>query len=235
MKNLQVIEKKDPKHDGLELDIVKVWYTIQGEGPFAGKPAIFIRLAGCNLQCPGCDTDYTTDRRQVEVNKLYSEAIALLPKETNRTNLIVVTGGEPFRQNVIPMLDIFTKRGFHVQFETNGTIPEWGLSEFTKSSFSVVCSPKAGVIHPKLHKFITAMKYVGEAGQLDEEDGLPLSVLGNKTKPARPPAGIDKVYLQPMDSGTEKKNDANLKAVVESCMKHGYILCLQQHKIIGLE
>src|SRR3954467_9071958 len=48
------------RSDGNSLSIHSIFYTLQGEGPYSGCPAVFMRLAGCNLQCPGCDTDYTS-------------------------------------------------------------------------------------------------------------------------------------------------------------------------------
>ena len=61
--NSQPIEKRSRDADVLEVH--SIFYTLQGEGPFCGSPAIFIRLAGCNLQCPGCDTDYTSKREHL--------------------------------------------------------------------------------------------------------------------------------------------------------------------------
>ena len=58
-RNTQPAEKQ-VKSSGLILAINSIFYTIQGEGPFAGSPAVFVRLAGCNLQCPMCDTEYTS-------------------------------------------------------------------------------------------------------------------------------------------------------------------------------
>ena len=56
--NSQAIEKS-AHYTTRSYDVHSIFPTIQGEGPFVGQPAIFIRLAGCNLQCPACDTDYT--------------------------------------------------------------------------------------------------------------------------------------------------------------------------------
>jgi len=78
------------------IDIVDYFRTIQGEGPFAGFPAVFIRMAGCNLKCPGCDTNYTHGRDTVSAIALTEELVPLLAK-TPRA-VIVITGGEPFRQ-----------------------------------------------------------------------------------------------------------------------------------------
>ena len=56
MINKQPIEKREPSYEGT-LQVHSIFKTIQGEGPFCGTPCVFVRLAGCNLQCPACDTD----------------------------------------------------------------------------------------------------------------------------------------------------------------------------------
>jgi len=96
MKNIQPIEKSVFDEEG-RLNVVKVWSTIQGEGPFTGTPAVFVRLAGCNLQCPLCDTNYTTNRKL----RSAEEVADLVQSEHSKTSLVVLTGGEPFRQNVM--------------------------------------------------------------------------------------------------------------------------------------
>ena len=94
MINIQPIEKIE--HYGVPddggLDVHSIFPTIQGEGPFVGQPAIFIRLAGCNLQCPLCDTEYTEGRIRLSVPVIFDavqEHIRLFAP------LIVITGGEP--------------------------------------------------------------------------------------------------------------------------------------------
>ena len=77
MTNVQKQEGYSKDLIGNSLEVVDLWQTIQGEGPFAGMRAIFIRLAGCNLQCPFCDTDYTSKRETLEVRMIYQKAIDL--------------------------------------------------------------------------------------------------------------------------------------------------------------
>lgn len=225
MENLQVIEKPINDERGL-LDVIKIWPTIQGEGPFQGKPSIFIRLAGCNLQCPGCDTDYTTNRSLVNPVRIVSECQKIMKK-----CLVVITGGEPFRQNLKPLLRNLFVSGYKVQVETNGTI----FQPLPFERIITVCSPKTPIIDEKLVPFIDAYKYILEADHVDPRDGLPTSVLGKEIRPARPHSDLVPIYLQPMDSGNEEQNTKNLTAVVKSCFEYQYVVCIQLHKLLGLE
>lgn len=231
--NTQPIEKLALNKDG-KLDVQSVFHTIQGEGPFAGYPAIFVRLAGCNLQCPGCDTDYTSDR--------YLYSLPDLLKEIEQTNdfpdsakpLIVITGGEPFRQNITPLCNILVYNGYKVQVETNGTLPP---SQGLPDEVHIVCSPKTGNINVAMRVRIDSLKYVVRAGEICK-DGLPTRALGNDAVPvvAKPPEGYEGViYVQPMDEKDAKLNTRNTQAAVRSSMMHGHIFQLQVHKFANLE
>jgi len=220
-----MLNKQPPEHrdhsspDSLE--IVDVWKTIQGEGPFAGRPATFIRLAGCNFQCPACDTNYTTGRR--------FELVEDLLELTGGADLVVLTGGEPLRQDITRLVDLLIDRGTQVQIETNGILHLPGLH----SRAVVVCSPKTPGIARERWPY--AFKYVLQAGQVDT-DGLPLTALGGM-RPARPPEDFPRseIYLQPLDEQDPEANKRNVDATVQSCMQYGYRLCLQMQKIVGLK
>src|SRR4051812_26652612 len=109
---------KEPirKHPRPWVDIVDIFLTIQGEGPEHGKAAVFIRTAGCNLDCPLCDTDYTTNRKVVLIDDIVAKV-----KELRNKCLVVITGGEPFRQNTTQYLcEKLLLKGYQVQIETNG-------------------------------------------------------------------------------------------------------------------
>ena len=228
--NQQPKEKRTTEATG-ELDVVNIWSTIQGEGPFNGTPATFVRLAGCNLQCEWCDTDYTSNR------KWWSPSALVEKLQTLGHELVVVTGGEPFRQNCRPFVMAAVRAGFRIQFETNGTLNRSDVSLLARAPnipVTVVCSPKTSRIHPKLH--IHVLKYVVEHDNVDEKDGLPTSCLGNGLIAAKPPKGFDpsNIYIQPLDVQNETANALHMLEAVNSCMKHGYRLCLQVHKIAGL-
>lgn len=218
------------------LDVIEVFSTIQGEGPFMGEPAVFVRLAGCNLQCPFCDTDYTTQRRSVLPDELVREVEHEFTKPVRVRNrpLVVLTGGEPLRQGLGRFAVACFLKGYHVQVETNGTMYDPSLlGHYNK--LSIVCSPKTPHLNGALAPHIAAYKYVVRVGEVDLTDGLPTSVLGNGLRAARPHAGfLGKIYLQPCDERDAIPNKVNAELAAYLCMKFGYTLCLQLHKIVGL-
>jgi organic radical activating enzyme len=249
--NEQPISKPDMDTGKKTLRVIKIWKTIQGEGPFSGCSAIFVRLAGCNLQCPLCDTEYTQGVRHMSIDQVMLE-IATIKNETNATpSLVVLTGGEPFLQNLTALThEVCNVMGLALQIETNGTT-------FSRDNLlaammaTVVCSPKSPTISKDLFPYIDAYKYVLQAGHVCEKDGLPTSVLGNELRVARwydianiPEPNVrtvdlstmeQNVYVQPCDEQNEFNNRENLKVAVSTVMKYGYRLCTQVHKQIGLE
>ena len=231
-------QKPTPRiRGGFGTIVHSIFYTIQGEGPLVGRPAVFVRLYGCNLHCPQCDTDYTSQQLAWQPDILAEHIIDKFKAPTSP--LAVFTGGEPFRQNLIPIIRALQERDCHVQIETNGTL---GLPKGNPGTHGVnwplvdiVCSPKTGRVNKMLERFITAYKYVVTADQMSKEDGLPLTALGHPAHPmlARPRKGFptERIYVQPVDPDPD---GANLAACVKSCYEFGYTLCLQIHKIIGV-
>lgn len=217
----------DLRDDG-SLEVHSIFTTIQGEGPYAGHRAVFLRLAHCNLQCPGCDTEYTNGSERMAISEIVDRVI--------RTDysLVVITGGEPFRQNITPLTDALEEENCKVQIETNGILaPAKGFS----STAFVVCSPKTNSISKEMAYRADAYKYIIKAGDVDV-DGLPIHSLLHKVKErvARPPQDYSgKIYLQPMDEYDVTKNAENMQSAVCSVLENGYILCLQTHKYAGVE
>ena len=101
----------------------EVFYSIQGEGAFAGTPAVFVRFSGCNLACPWCDTDHS-HAEEMTRDKLEDAVRGLLKGHDGA--IIVLTGGEPALQlrEDEPLFFGFKTR---VCIETNGTlpVPDW--------------------------------------------------------------------------------------------------------------
>ncbi len=233
--NQQPPEKPSYREDGF-LQVFKVFPTIQGEGPFTGTPAIFARLSGCNLgafSCSLCDTDYTSQRELLSSSELVDRIKQAAGP--NRISLIVVTGGEPYRQNIIPFTKHAIREGFRVQVETNGTLCPPGME--TLSSLSIVCSPKTPKINWDMERCVSAYKYVLDADFVDPDDGLPTCTMGASLRIARPAFKFspEHLFIQPLDEQDEVENQRNRKAAVDSCLRFGYRLSLQTHKLLGLE
>ena len=114
------------------LDVSEIFGpTIQGEGPSVGRPAVFLRLSGCNLHCTWCDTPYTWDwtryDRASEVKKLGTVEVAREIQERlgdMHPPLLVISGGEPLLQQhgITHLLALLPKFPLRVEIETNGTI-----------------------------------------------------------------------------------------------------------------
>ncbi len=239
MNNSQPIEKRLPSYEGV-LDVHSIFKTIQGEGPFCGTPCVFIRLAGCNLQCPGCDTDYTSERHSLNVPTIVKQVRELFSQQI-QPGLVVITGGEPFRQHIRELICELVYCGCYVQVESNGTMnpPEfnWNKNITERRGAYLVVSPKTGKINPLALSAAVALKYVVQHDNI-MIDGLPRKALNHPCRPflARPPEGWGGlIYVQPQDDRNEAMNHRNTAAAVQSCLEHGYILQLQIHKIIGME
>ena len=130
------------------MKISEIFESIQGEGNNAGKPAVFLRTAECNLKCVWCDTKYTWDWKNYDYSKEVNEISIKEVRqslEQFRVRHLVITGGEPLmQQDDLAELLTFLKPKFYVEVETNGTIlpnnalsvlvDQWNVSPKTKNS-----------------------------------------------------------------------------------------------------
>lgn len=206
--------------DGQTLQVQHVFRTLQGEGPYAGWPAVFIRLGGCNLACDFCDTEFESFA-PVALDSLLDQ-VKKLAGQTHK--LVVITGGEPLRQPIAPLCERLIGAGFKVQIETNGT-----LYRELPEAVEWICSPKNTgkgyfALRPDVLERITALKFIVSAHHADYRDV--------------PQIGQTKhipVYVQPMDEQDEAKNKANLRHATDIAMTQGYRLCVQLHKLAGIE
>lgn len=236
MLNQQSVEPFD-KTTGVVLDVHALpFYTIQGEGPYIGVPAYFIRLAGCNLQCPLCDTDYTSQRKRMSIHEIMDHIVEM--QRITPCGLTVITGGEPTRQNITHLITKFIKGDMIVQIESNGVlgIPEDLIPHIMSGALAWVVSPKTNHIHPTC-RFATAFKYVLSRDNLDKDDGLPIQALGHVAKPrvARPPNEYKgTIYVSPADHDDETINYANMIACRDISMRFGYRMTFQLHKLLRL-
>lgn len=103
--------------------VVEKFVSINGEGTCAGQLAVFVRFAGCNLNCSYCDTRYANDN-DVEFQYMTSSEIYDYIKQT-KVNNVTLTGGEPLLQlNIIELLQLLSKdKELSVEIETNGSVP----------------------------------------------------------------------------------------------------------------
>lgn len=110
------------------MKVNEIFTSLQGEGPEAGKPAVFLRLQGCNLRCKWCDTKYAlddvVDHPDHQVTSIVSDLLA-----RSNSKLLIITGGEPLLQltDVTNIVDAMTGSRYRVAIETNGTmpVPQW--------------------------------------------------------------------------------------------------------------
>jgi 7-carboxy-7-deazaguanine synthase len=105
----------------MSMKVVEIFQSIEGEGKRAGKPCIFIRLAGCNLRCSYCDTPYShkaSDGIEMTQEEIVETCLGF------STKAVTVTGGEPLiHPGIVELLELLGAKGFEINVETNGSIP----------------------------------------------------------------------------------------------------------------
>jgi len=245
--------------DPFNLAIEGTFYTIQGEGPLSGTPALFIRLAGCNLACAFCDTQF---ERQVNNPQRLADYMDQVVNNfsVQQRKVVVLTGGEPLRQPLVQLVERLLETGTElIQIETAGTLWQMELEMFIRSGQLVlVCSPKTPKIAMGIMEHCHHWKYVLQAGRISDVDGLPNR--GTQTRNlnqvqdlARPPGYLcvdgrvtqycrpgDTIWVSPCDEHDDSSVHAlagggNLKVVADVAMKHGYRVSLQMHKYLDVE
>lgn len=231
----------DPKW----LSVESVFYTIQGEGPHSGRAALFIRMAGCNLACWFCDTQFETNADSLRpLREIVADIVERFT--FNQRRFIVLTGGEPLRQNVSELVIGLLNAGTElVQIETAGTL--WSHPEleplFHNGQVDIVCSPKTPRVHPWIAQNCRHWKYIISAGCVCPFDGLPLrgtalATMDKEMRLYRPFQDADDphtIWVSPCDEYHEDKNLANVSLCRDLVMQYGYRLSLQVHKLIGVE
>lgn len=206
--------------------VKEIFYTLQGEGANAGRPAVFCRFAGCNLWtgreedraravCTFCDTDFVgTDGpgggKFADATVLADAVERAWAAGTHAHRFVVCTGGEPLLQLDAPLIAALHERGFEIAVETNGTIA-------APEGIDWICvSPKADA----------------ELKQLSGSE-LKLVYPQDKARPERfESLDFSHFLLQPMDGPHVAENT---KAATDYCLAHPkWRLSLQTHKMIGI-
>jgi organic radical activating enzyme len=190
-------------------NLVEIFESLQGEGRNVGRPYVFIRFAGCNLDCPWCDTD---------VKKHFEIPLEDLVKEVSgyRTRSVILTGGEPTIQNDMPELVAALKEaGFWIAVETNGTNDVSWL-QFVDY---VACSPKAEF--PDSVQISKADEVRIVASRQD---------IASFCRKMKDSIEAKDYYISPCDRG-DSIDYASAKSVLSEL--DGWSLSVQLHKILG--
>ena len=192
--------------------INEIFYSLQGEGFWTGTPMVFLRLSGCNLKCPFCDTDHRSSREMTA-----DEIVTEVKRVGGECGSVCVTGGEPGLQLDEELVKALHCAGFKVHVETNGTrlLPEvdW-----------VTLSPKEDV--KGLTGDGTVVLEKADEIKVVYEDGV-------DEKWAAFPASWH--FLQPCDTGDPEKNKAILAETIDHIQRHPlWRLSLQTHKLLNI-
>lgn len=208
--------------------VKEIYYTLQGEGQMTGRPAVFLRFAGCNLWsghekdrssaiCPFCDTDFVGmdgigGGRFATPAELTNAVCAAWPStaSTRAKPYVVCTGGEPLLQMDHILIQALQSRGFELAVETNGTlIPPDGLDW-------ICVSPKAGA--PLVLKSGNELKLV-----FPQPDAMPAEF---------EMLDFEYFFLQPMDGPNLA---ANTQEALSYCLEHPqWRLSVQTHKVLDI-
>jgi len=203
--------------------VKEIFYTLQGEGAHAGRPAVFLRFAGCNLwtglerdrdKGPGgcsrwCDTDFVGGTKYRTAADLFAAVAAHWP-DPSVPPFVVCTGGEPLLQLDTALLGEFEGAGWFVSVETNGTV-----------------DPPAGKL------WLTVSPKAGSELRVLKGNELKLVFPQVGAEPARfEGLEFDHFFLQPMDSADRARN---VEQALEYCLAHPqWRLSLQTHKILNI-
>ena len=188
----------------------EIFYSLQGEGLHTGTPAVFLRLSGCNLKCPFCDTKHESFTEMTE-----EEIVEKVSAYLSRT--IVITGGEPMLQLNASLTRLLHKAGFTIHIETNGSrlIPEGAEIDW------VTCSPKDGgkVIIQHIDELKVVFMGKNSGQDMTQYDELKAS----------------EYRLQPLDTGNETQNLTVRQQTIDYILANPkWKLSLQTHKILNV-
>lgn len=210
----------------MTFSVKEIFYTLQGEGANAGRPAVFCRFAGCNLWsgreedratavCKFCDTDFvgtdgTSGGKYPTAEDLANSIESQWPTKDRKRRFVVLTGGEPMLQIDDALVSSLHSRGFEIAVETNGTVKavpgiDWVcVSPKADAAIVVTQGQELKLVYPQL-------------------DAPPERFAD---------LAFDNFYLQPMDGPDRLSNS---KAAIEYCQKNPqWNLSTQTHKMLGI-
>lgn len=188
----------------------EIFYSLQGEGRWMGRPAVFVRMSGCNLKCPFCDTDFR-GYREMSADDILSKCL----EEGGECRFIVLTGGEPSLQVDEQLIATLHQAGYYLSMETNGThaVPE-GIDWVT-------CSPKVDFTEggELVVRKVDELKLIFDGEHEVSDHGIACTFR----------------YLQPCDVGNDSRNYLILSECIKYIKAHPeWQLSVQMHKIVGI-
>lgn len=189
------------------LQLAEIFYSIQGEGTWSGTPAVFVRLAGCNLACDFCDTDYS-----LKFLASVADVVERVREVGGDCPMVILTGGEPLAQaQTRELIDALRRDGRRVHIESNGTI----YTELPDDVWLCV-SPKERV-DPRMAARADEAKLIVDKRVPEEHVAL------FAEKPV--------ILLQP-----EGNKESNIEIALAYAKRHPsrFRLSLQTHKMIGV-
>lgn len=193
--------------------VVETFHSIQGEGFWFGTAAFFIRLAGCDVGCPWCDTKISWNPKrypQITVAQLKEQVAAAQPK------IIVITGGEPLMHDLGPLTTGLKAMGFPLHLETSGAHPYSGDFDWVTLSPKPFKAPL-----PEVYDHVSELKVV-----IDQATDFQWA----ETQAAHIAADVPK-YLQP-----QWENSASQSLIFDYILAHPeWRLGLQTHKFLGVQ
>lgn len=221
-----------------QLSINEMFETIQGEGVYTGVPSIFIRLQGCPVGCPWCDTKHTwtlddaflTTSEKVITKTKESEAffntdgqsiLSLFVEQGYQAKHVVITGGEPCMYDLVEVTRLLHENGYSTQIETSGTYEVRCVPE-TWVTVSPKVDMKGGlpVLESALNRANEIKHPVAMQKHIDELDAL-LAKLDN---------ACPHICLQPIS-----QQERATELAIKTCIARNWRLSLQTHKYIGIE
>lgn len=198
----------------------EIFLSLQGEGANAGKAAVFIRLSGCNLRCPFCDTDFK-EHIVMDVPTIINHVRESCNGYT-MPRWCVITGGEPSLQPIQALVEPLHELGMKVAVETNGT------REIPSEIDFVTVSPKFPFVEKEQHADVV-LKRANEVKVVMTEGISVETIRGYEAIKA------GHYFIQPCDTGDAAKNKAIMQRAVEFIKYHpNWQLSLQQQKILNV-
>lgn len=222
----------------MQYPINEIFQTLQGEGYFTGVPAIFIRLQGCPVGCPWCDTQHTWEKhaeREITLSGVMAKTqesdewgaasaqalLAAIQQADYKARHVVITGGEPCIHDLVPLTALLIANGFFCQIETSGT-HEVRCHDNTWVTVSPKVNMRGGydVLNTALVRADEIKHPVARERDIEALDALLVTLNDDKARV---------IALQPIS-----QKDEATRLCIETCIARNWRLSMQTHKYLNI-